>query len=76
MKQLQFNLKLIPTVAFLLVFFCLIRLGFWQLERADQKTELNNNYKLRQSDHVVNLNIANDIKDQEPILWRKVSVKG
>jgi len=76
MKQLQFNLKLIPTVAFLLVFFCLIRLGFWQLERADQKTELNNNYKLKQSDHVVNLNIANDIKDQESILWRKVSVKG
>lgn len=76
MKQLQFNFKLIPSIAFLIVFFCLVRLGFWQLERADQKTELNNNYKLRQNDQVVNLNISNDINDLESILWRKVSVKG
>jgi len=76
MKQLQFNFKLLPSIAFFIVFFCLVRLGFWQLERADQKTQLNNNYKLRQSDQVVNLNVTNDINDQASILWRKVSVKG
>ena len=39
MKQLQFNFKLLPSIAFFIVFFCLVRLGFWQLERADQKTD-------------------------------------
>ena len=63
MKQLQFNFKLLPSIAFFIVFLCLIKLGFWQLERADQKTQINNNYKLRQSDQVVNLNTSSDFND-------------
>ena len=76
MYKYRFNFTLPLTLAFLIVFSILMRLGFWQLDRADQKKQINNNYKLRQSEEVVNLNNHKNITDQNLLLWRKVSLKG
>lgn len=77
LKNYQFNFKLIPTLAFIITFCCFIKLGFWQLDRANQKNLLNDSYTLRQQDKLVNLN-DNKIKidNKESILWRKVELNG
>lgn len=76
MHKYRFNFTIPLTLAFLVTFSVLIRLGFWQLDRADQKKEINQDYKLRQSKDVVNLNIHNGIDNPDSVLWRKVSLKG
>ena len=75
-KKYEFNFTLIPTIAFIVAFICFIRLGFWQLERADQKNAINSDYTLRQDDALINMNNSNAIKNKESILWRQVELNG
>ena len=75
-KKYEFNFTLIPTVAFIVAFACFIRLGFWQLERADQKNNINSDYTLRQDEALINMNNSNAIKNEELLLWRQVQLNG
>ncbi len=61
---------------FLVFFIGFIRLGFWQLDRAEQKNVLNDAYSLRQTDPMVNLNEQNELNDNSVFLWKKVILKG
>ena len=76
MQKYRFNFTLPLTIAFLIVFSILIKLGLWQLERADHKKNLNESYKLRQAEKVIDLNIHKNINSKESILWRRVSLNG
>ena len=60
----------------MIVFSILIKLGLWQLERADHKKNLNESYKLRQAEKVIDLNVHKSINSKESILWRRVSLNG
>ena len=74
-KQYQFNFKLVPSVLFLFFFIGFIRLGFWQLDRAEQKNILNDAYASRQSDSIIQLNDIGNVNDLN-LLWKKVELKG
>ena len=76
MQKYRFNFTLPLTIAFLIVFSTLIKLGLWQLERADHKKNLNESYKLRQAEKVIDLNVHKSINSKESILWRRVSLNG
>ena len=69
MQKYRFNFTLPLTIAFLIVFSILIKLGLWQLERADHKKNLNESYKLRQAEKVIDLNDHKSINSKESILW-------
>ena len=71
LNKYQFNFKLIPTAVFLIFFIAFISLGFWQLERAEEKEILNDAYSLRQSDGSINLNILDNLSDSSNLLWKK-----
>ncbi|MCZ6804013.1 MAG: SURF1 family protein [Proteobacteria bacterium] len=61
-----------------LVFFSLfISLGFWQLDRAEQKRTLYAEFENRQSGKAINLN-QDQIKlaDKEKIIWRHINATG
>ena len=75
-KKYEFNFTLIPTIAFIVAFICFIQLGFWQLERASEKNNINSNYTLRQDDALINLNNTNSINNKEALLWRRAEVNG
>ena len=75
-KKYEFNFTLIPTTAFIVAFICFIQLGFWQLERASEKNNINNNYTLRQDDTLINLNNTKSIDNKEALLWRRTEVNG
>ena len=66
------NRSIFITILFVISFFTLIRLGFWQLNRADQKNEINQNFIERQSEE--------EITDQglinEENIWRKFTLDG
>ena len=76
MQKYRFHFTLPLTIAFLIVFSILIKLGLWQLERADHKKNLNESYKLRQAEKVIDLNVHKSINSKESILWRRVSLNG
>ena len=75
-KKYEFNISLIPTIAFIAAFICFVQLGFWQLERASEKNNINSNYTLRQDDSLINLNSTNSINNKEAMLWRRTEVNG
>ena len=75
-KKYEFNFTLIPTIAFIVAFICFIRLGFWQLERANQKNNINSDYTLRQDEALINLNKTSSINDKESLLWRRIESNG
>ena len=72
MKKLRSNL--IPTVAFLVVLPLLVSLGFWQLDRARQKTELQALYDARLSDTPVS--VGETIANPEDLRFYRVAIKG
>ena len=72
MQKYQFNFTLPLTIAFLVVFLILIKLGFWQLDRADEKKAHNESYKSRQEEQAINLN---DYKNKNDILERDHALK-
>lgn len=74
-NNIQFKFKLVPTLVFLTFFVLFIRLGFWQLDRAEQKRIINDQYKSRQETTIVDLNQEVN-KNNDYLLWRKAEING
>ena len=66
------NKSLVLDILFVVTFLILLRLGFWQLDRADQKNEINQNYLERQS----SLEVFDETDIYEENLWGRFSVEG
>ena len=76
LKNYIFKFKLIPTLIFAVTFCGFIVLGFWQIDRADQKNVLNSNYTDRQQEAIIVLDKNNVIDEKSSLLWRKVEFEG
>jgi surfeit locus 1 family protein len=76
LKNYIFKFKLIPTLIFAITFCGFIVLGFWQIDRADQKNVLNSNYTDRQQEAIIVLDKNNVIDEKSSLLWRKVEFEG
>ena len=76
LKNYIFKFKLIPTLIFATTFCGFIVLGFWQIDRADQKNVLNSNYTDRQQEAIIVLDKNNVIDEKSSLLWRKVEFEG
>jgi len=73
----EFNPSLWPTLATLLVLPLFLSLGFWQLDRAEQKRTLHNEFEGRQVASEVNLNKEDALRNNfEELNWRKVTIDG
>ena len=63
------------TLATALLLPLLLSLGFWQLDRADEKQALFNDYNARVSAGPVDLNTLTAVQ-KDDILWRKATLRG
>ena len=61
---------------FVITFCGFIILGFWQIDRADQKNNINTNYTDRQQEAPIVLDKFNVLDEKSSLLWRKVEFKG
>jgi surfeit locus 1 family protein len=71
-KKLKANI--VPTLAFLLVMPLLVALGFWQLDRAQQKRELQAMYDARMNDTPAT--IGSRVQAPEELQFYRVTAKG
>ena len=76
LKNYIFKFKLFPALIFAITFCSFIVLGFWQIDRADQKNVLNSNYTDRQQEAIIVLDKNNVIDEKSSLLWRKVEFEG
>ncbi len=76
LKNYKFEFKLFPTLIFAIAFCGFIVLGFWQIDRADQKNVLNSNYTDRQQEATIVLDKNNIMDEKSSLLWRKVKFEG
>ena len=69
------KLKLLSSIIFLLCISLFLSLGFWQLDRANEKENIIKLYEERQSSDIVALNYIgkNSIKDK---YYRNYKIKG
>ncbi|MFV1997167.1 MAG: SURF1 family protein [Acidiferrobacterales bacterium] len=74
MSANRFIVQLLPILAFLLVLPGLIALGFWQLDRAEQKRSLQASYDARMNDEPVA--IGTELKKPEDLQFRRVAITG
>jgi len=75
--SVDFSPGLWPTVAVLLVLPLFLYLGFWQLDRAEQKRILQSEFEIRQSAIAIDLNEARNLQDNfDELIWRKVTIEG
>lgn len=66
-----------PVIATIILVPVFISLGFWQLDRAEQKRTLHQSYLQNQSAEALSLNRYNISKNnEENIVWRKVIANG
>lgn len=72
----EFRPALWPTLATLLVLPLLLALGFWQLDRAEQKAELQADFQARNQQPILILNRAADRDQAETWYWRRVRLRG
>tara|TARA_B100000674_G_C37672620_1_gene837748 strand:+ start:73 stop:813 length:741 start_codon:yes stop_codon:yes gene_type:complete len=72
--QFIFSPNIIPTVVFFLVLICLISLGNWQMNRAEEKQALVDRKSIRQAAAPLNLNTNS--MDKELDRFRPAIVKG
>lgn len=73
----EFNPGLWPSLATLLVLPLFISLGFWQLDRAEQKLALHHEFESRQAASEINLNKEVGLRNNFSHLhWRKVIIEG
>lgn len=73
----HFTPTLWPTLATLALVLLFVRLGFWQLDRADQKELRHAQFAQRQLDPMIDLNgAAALVTDRAELLWRNASVQG
>ena len=73
--NLVFCPRLITTIFAVIFFLLFIYLGFWQLDRAEQKREFQSFYNERHQEEIINLN-NNLISNTSDFLWRRVSATG
>ena len=76
LKNYKFKFKLFPTLIFAIAFCGFVVLGFWQIDRADQKNVLNSNYTDRQQEATIVLDKNNIMDEKSSLLWRKVEFEG
>lgn len=69
-----FKPGLIPTILFLLILPVLLRLGFWQLDRAEEKRDLIALFK--QQNELGPLFIKNSIKLDAKLNYRTAKIEG
>ena len=73
----EFNPGLWPSLATLLVLPLFLSLGFWQLDRAEQKRTLHHEFESRQAASRVDLNKEDDLRNNfDQLHWRKVIMEG
>lgn len=70
----EFSPRPIPTLATLVLLPILLSLGFWQLDRAEQKREMLRQYQHQQGESVLNLN--KHTAEQEYYPYQRVEVTG
>ena len=70
----RFIIRLAPTLAFLLVLPTLIGLGFWQLDRAEQKRSLQAEYDARMSETPIVIGAV--LRKPEELQYHRVSIAG
>ena len=73
----DFKPSLWPTLATVLVLPLFISLGFWQLDRAEQKRILHHEFEGRQAASDINLNKEDTLRNNfDELYWRKVVIEG
>lgn len=73
----QFTPGFWPTLATLMFLPLFMALGFWQLDRADQKTRKHEEFTRRQAEHALDLNDPQALRaDKQHLLWRQVRAGG
>jgi surfeit locus 1 family protein len=73
----SFNPALIPSLASLLLFLFLLALGFWQLDRADQKQAISDDYNFKTALEPINLNNASGAAlTLNTLFWRRCTING
>ncbi len=73
----RFSPGIWPSLGVLLLFPLLLSLGFWQLDRAEQKRVLDEDFRSRQSAAATDLNQVAELRnDTDAMLWRKVTIDG
>ncbi|WP_455218026.1 SURF1 family protein [Kaarinaea lacus] len=70
----EFRPRLVPTLATLLLLPILIKLGFWQLDRAEEKRIMLAEFNQALQMPAVNLNNLDNMQQLKP--YQKVNVKG
>lgn len=74
MSSRKFRPTLVPTLVTLLLLPIFIRLGFWQLDRAEQKRELQQNYAQRSE--LPSFRLEANVGASEELEYRRVFVRG
>jgi surfeit locus 1 family protein len=73
----KFNPGLWPSLATLLVLPLFLSLGFWQLDRAEQKRILHHEFEARQTASEIDLNREYALRNNfDELHWRKVIIEG
>lgn len=73
----RFSPGLVPTIATILILSLLVSLGLWQLDRAEQKRTIYQEFIERQEQPPVNLNNALDLRaNKTGMLWRHITLSG
>ncbi len=76
-KGWQFSPGLWPGVITVILLPLLVSLGFWQLDRAEQKREIYEQFKNRQSAAIIDLNLDSPKRhSKQDILWHQIKLKG
>jgi len=70
----EFSPRPLPTLATLILLPILISLGFWQLDRAEQKKEILRQYQQQQAESVLNLNKPATEREFYP--YQRIEVTG
>lgn len=74
-RCLRFNILLV--VLFVFMEYGLMRLGIWQLERAEEKRQLQLSYQQQQQSEPINVSKANaDIDDYQPVTFQGKPLAG
>ena len=74
MSKFKFQPSLAPTVGFLVLLPVFIGLGLWQLDRAQEKSDLLTLYQERLSEPLVSVNA--NIEDPDWIEFRRIRISG
>ena len=73
----EFNPSLWPTLTVLLALPLFLYLGFWQLDRAEQKRTLHGEFEDRQGAIAIDLNREQGLHNNfDELRWRKVTMEG